>query len=403
MRSLAHLDRDTPIYAYCLHEELFDWIKALGFRYVHSLQLNVTVKIGPFMIQPKRALDADVDSIFHIRAMGLNILNVVDSWIDDETMLELTLISEWHMILWPFQILREIEVLSPAKFSHVSRQPTVPSEWLDNLQLLRPQILVPSSCQFIHESWSWYNSSLFAISYEQFQREVKTILANTEIVKLNPGTSVKLMAIEQHHSLRLEPAQPLPWIKPIGPQDVDYHYDSTAAVPTTAAIAQNFPALSSEKILLVYDYCREGLLKRYQSLDPLGAGAEVCLNLWQLVLYQHDGSLRSFTYKINLNCMSLLNESNVELNSSQPADSYAGPLMWRTEIAITKLYSALMKGEAMTSLYLRIHSPESTDVLDDPLVRCLYSGVFGAYQKHQLHELRTVAKLNSTIAVPETT
>lgn len=53
-----------------------------------------------------------MDSMFQIKAVGLNVLNVVDSWIDPTALIELAHDAPWDMVLWPFQTMREIEVLS---------------------------------------------------------------------------------------------------------------------------------------------------------------------------------------------------------------------------------------------------------------------------------------------------
>ena len=65
-----------------------------------------------------------------------------------------------------------------------------------------------------------------------------------------------------------------------------------------------------------------------------------------------------------------------------------------TEVAAAKLYAALELGESLTSMYMRIndtvfdpeteHDLESADLVDDPLVRCLFNDAFGAYQAAQL-------------------
>ena len=84
LESLNLLDKSTPIYAYCEFEELFSLIRELGFNKVYKLEINRPVIIGSVEITPRRALDSDVDSIFHIKAGNLNVLNVVDSWIDSQ-------------------------------------------------------------------------------------------------------------------------------------------------------------------------------------------------------------------------------------------------------------------------------------------------------------------------------
>ncbi|MGZ3803759.1 MAG: MBL fold metallo-hydrolase, partial [Pseudobdellovibrionaceae bacterium] len=60
--------------------------------------------------------------------------------------------------------------------------------------------------------------------------------------------------------------------------------------------------------------------------------------------------------------------------------------------------AALELGEALTSMYMRINDmvfePEiekeihSADIVEDPLIRCLFNGVFGAYQLAQLKRLK---------------
>ena len=77
MESLVHLHRDTPIYMYCLHDEMFELIQRLGFRKVHSLRLDQSVVIGGIEVIPRRALDVDVDSLFQIKAGEMNVLNVL--------------------------------------------------------------------------------------------------------------------------------------------------------------------------------------------------------------------------------------------------------------------------------------------------------------------------------------
>jgi len=70
------------------------------------------------------------------------------------------------------------------------------------------------------------------------------------------------------------------------------------------------------------------------------------------------------------------------------------PVSWSTEVPIAKLYAALEEGESLTSMYVRINDRvfdseiekeiQAADVMEDPLIRCLFTGVFGAYQKAQL-------------------
>jgi L-ascorbate metabolism protein UlaG (beta-lactamase superfamily) len=161
LESLDLLDRATPLYIYCLFEELFDMVRQLGFTQVHALRLDQPVEVGAFQVVPREAMDADVDSMFQVKAAGLNVLNVVDSWIDDATLAKLAGEGPWDMVLWPFQTMRELEVLTPSRAA--AAPPALPEEWLPQLRALKPRYIVPSSCQFLQEPWSWYNLAYFPI------------------------------------------------------------------------------------------------------------------------------------------------------------------------------------------------------------------------------------------------
>jgi hypothetical protein len=64
---------------------------------------------------------------------------------------------------------------------------------------------------------------------------------------------------------------------------------------------------------------------------------------------------------------------------------------------MAKMYAALELGESLTSMYMRINDArfdaateadiELADIVDDPLIRCLFNDVFGAYQAAQLRRL----------------
>ncbi|UUZ48321.1 hypothetical protein LP420_36535 [Massilia sp. B-10] len=177
MESLDLLDRATPIYLYCQFAQLFDMIVALGFTDVRALRTDLPVQLGPFAVTPREALDADVDSMFQIRAGGMNVLNVVDSWIAPVALAQLAGEGPWDMVLWPFQTMREVEVLSPSRAD--AGPPVLLTEWFDQLRVLDPRYVVPSSCQFVQEPWSWYNQAFFPISYRQFHDEIEAALPGT--------------------------------------------------------------------------------------------------------------------------------------------------------------------------------------------------------------------------------
>lgn len=376
LESLQLLDRSTPIYIYCLHDEILALIRELGFKSVYSIAVNEKINIGDFAVIPRRALDAEVDSLFHIHADGLNVLNVVDSWIDPETLL---LLSEtvWDMILWPFQTMREIEVLTPSRAP--MSLPELPPEWTDQLKILNPRYLVPSSCQLIHESWSWYNHAFFPISYQHFQKEMNSLLPNTKVIRLNPSVSVLL------GKNSYEMSSPLQWIEPVGSQDVDYDYRPYLKAPHTAQIASHFKALTAEQAERVHHFCNNEIFDKYKILGP---PADIYFNkprLWRLSVYDHNG--RSIDYHYS-----------VDGDNLTKVAKESGVLSWFTELPIAKLYAALELGESLTSLYIRINDMifdaqiekeiALADVVDDPLVRCLFNGRAGAYQAAQLKRIR---------------
>ncbi|WP_026354988.1 MBL fold metallo-hydrolase [Massilia niastensis] len=375
LESLDLLDRATPLYIYCIFDALFDMLRRLGFTRVHPLRLNQAVETGPFQVIPREAMDADVDSMFQVKAAGLNVLNVVDSWIDEGTLAQLIREGPWDMVLWPFQTMREIEVLAPSRAA--AAPPALPEEWIEQLQALDPRYVVPSSCQFLQEPWSWYNRAFFPISYARFAQETRAALPRAQVVRLDPGVSVLLDAGA------LRPAPPLDWVLPVGAQDVDYEYEGNATPPSTAEIARHFAPLTAQQHARVMDYCRTGLLEKYGAVEAASEYFDG-VRIWQLSLYDHAGAATRFRYRLEGELASL-------------ADDSAAPLGWTTDIPAAKLYAALELGESLTSMYMRINDTvfdadterelAQADVVDDPLIRCLFSDTFGAYQAAQLRRL----------------
>ena len=92
-----------------------------------------------------------------------------------------------------------------------------------------------------------------------------------------------------------------------------------------------------------------------------------------------------FYYKIN--------GGEIELTPTR-----ARSVAWLTEVPISKLHAALETGETLSSMYMRINDMvfapdveremETVDIVEDPLIRCLFTGVFGAYQRAQLTRLK---------------
>lgn len=379
LESLDLLARDTPIHIYCIFDELFEMVRRLGFTDVRPLRLNQAINVGPFAVTPREAMDADVDSMFQVRAAGMNVLNVVDSWIDDATLAQLVDEGPWDMVLWPFQTMRELEVLAPTRAA--AAPPALPQEWLDQLQALAPKYVVPSSCQFVQEPWSWYNRAFFPITYAQFTREVGAALPGAQIVRLNPGVSVRL------DDAGLHAAAPLSWIEPVGEQDVDYVYEGNAAPPPTSEIARllarDGARLNEEQTQRVLDYCGAGLAQKYGDV-PAACAYFDQPRIWQLTLFDHAGDATHWRYRLDGDTATIVAPD-------------AGPLGWTTEVPMAKLYAALELGESLTSMYVRINATTfdaateqdllDADVVDDPLVRCLFSDTFGAYQAAQLRRL----------------
>ena len=377
--SLDLLDRATPIYVYCLFDELFDMVRALGFANVQPLRIDEAVQVGSFTVTPRIAMDPDVDSMFQVEAAGMKVLNVVDSWIDPDTLPALASHGPWDMVLWPFQTMREIEVLSPSRATPAP--PALPDEWIEQLRALNPRHVVPSSCQFLQEPWSWYNHAFFPIAYRQFRKEVEVALPKARVVRMNPGVTLRLDADG------VTPAPALGWVIPVGEQDLDYEYDPLLPPPSTGTIARHFPALDAAQAGRVFDYCSSGLLERYRGMELPEDSYFEQPRIWRLSVFDHEGGGTHWHYR-------------VQGDGIEPVAGDAAPLAWTTEIPVAKLYAALELGESLTSMYMRINDTrfddgveadlETAELVDDPLIRCLFNDVFGAYQAAQLRRLKAI-------------
>lgn len=364
LESLDHFDRDTPIYMFTVFEELLELLRELGFRHVQALDLNVPIQVGPFRVIPRRALDADVDSLFQIEAAGRKILNVVDSWIDDDTLARLSKEKPWDMVLWPFQTMRELEVLAPERAEPAPAH--LPPEWIAQLRTLDPRFIVPSSCQFRFEDWSWYNQAFFPVSYRQFTQEVQEILPQVGVVRLDPSASITLEAGG------IRPERPLPWVRRRDQDLQDYEYDPEKAPMPTAEIAKRLPAPTPGQRARVLHFCREEIL--HSAAETPETSDFVNPRIWRLTLYDEVGTPLEFYYRMD----------GVRIEAIEPQTPN-----WSTEIPLIKLYGALEEGESLTSLYLRLHPPAGeVDLLEDPLLVRLYNGAVGRYQKYQLKRLR---------------
>ena len=374
--SLDLIERSTPIYLYCIHDEMFDLLRRLGFKNVRRLYLDHAVEVGPMTITPWRAFDADVDAVFSIRVGAINVLNVVDALIDDDVVERLRAVAPWDVVLWPFQTMRELDVIQPA-FANPA-EPSVPPEFIDQLTRLNPRVVVPSSCQFRFEAWSWLNHAYFPISYARFASEVERALPGARATRLDPGRG---LVIDQDGA---EAAKPLTWVSVVDASPVDYTFDPSRPAPPTAEIARHFPALTARERARVDHYCARELPERFARLDASAAPYFTTARHWRLSVYDHEGLRVDHHYRVHVG-------TGLEVTADGNACE------WTTEIAAARMYGALAHGEALTSLYLRVHDGpyapsvreglSDVDVLEDPLIRDLYTGVFAAYQREQLARL----------------
>ena len=97
--------------------------------------------------------------------------------------------------------------------------------------------------------------------------------------------------------------------------------------------------------------------------------------LWRLSIYDYKGEVKNFDYSIHGNQIG-------------PATPNEENLAWLTEVPAAKLYAALEHGESLSSMYVQIKTAiKDVDIMEDPLIRTLFTGVFGAYQIAQLKQL----------------
>lgn len=374
LESLNYLDRNTPIYFHCIHEELFDLIHELGFEKLIKLEFDQTIEVGEFKITPRKPFDCEIDSMLQISLNGINVLNVVDSVIDPANLSQLQKLGPWDLVLWPFQTMRETAVLSPSRA--IQAEPEIPAEWIEELSALNPRYIVPSSCQFLQESWSWYNRALFPISYQKFEQTLLELLPSAKVVRLNPGQSFIL----NEKSLKAD--SPLSWLTLVGEQDVDYIFQPHILPPPTKEIASRFKPLNSVDRDRTFSFCTTDLLSRFRELEPTPFFSKP--RIWRLSIFDHLKVETCFHYLIDKSSISLIED---------------GAPSWVTEVPDSRLFSALEHGEALTSMYVRVNDLKFSedveqelsemDVLEDPLIRVLFNGKLGAYQREQLRKIKS--------------
>jgi hypothetical protein len=381
LKSLNLISRETSIYIYCFDELYLRLLEEMGFQNLFQMSLKSKVSVGPFRMRILEALEPEIDSIFHIECFGLQILNVVDSWISEVAMAEIQKVQNWDLVIWPFQAMREVNILSPHRFP--AENPEVPWEWLEQLKRINPKNLVPSSCQFRHEEWSWYNTLMFPISYKMFAQKLQEVLTAVRWVRLEPSRTYLL----SEHSFVAEGN--LDWVILKELRTVDYDFDPKTSVPSLTEVAKFFPTINKDEESSLLEFLQSEIIERYRKLKELEASYFAKARIWELRIFNSDKIPQSFFYSIQGQSMKAL----VERRDTE----------WLTEICAYKLYQALNSGESLTSLYLRINDEffsqeteaDLTDIdfLQDPLIRCLYEGQAGLYQRHQLLELVPKSRL----------
>ncbi|MEG1117409.1 MAG: MBL fold metallo-hydrolase, partial [Janthinobacterium sp.] len=106
--------------------------------------------------------------------------------------------------------------------------------------------------------------------------------------------------------------------------------------------------------------------------------------LWRLSLCGHDGAATVLHYRTHGDLIDLVPDTG-----EAPG--------WTTEVPLVKCHAALVLGESLTSMYMRINDGPfdaatqaelmDADIVDDPLIRCLFNDAIGAYQAAQLKRL----------------
>lgn len=404
LESLDLIARETPLYLFSVHEEFFALLRELGFREVRALDLNLPVRVGGIEVTPRPALDADVDSVFEIRAGGVSVLNVVDAWLAPETVAKLAARGPWDLVLWPFQTMREVEALCPDRRAPATGE--VPPEWREQWRALAPRVMVPSSCQFRFAEGSWLNAEFFPISYAGFARQVREVLPQTQVLRMDPGSRWELGAAGVRPA-EVRPAGRLPWVRLRDEGEVDYAYEPGAVPPTTAELAAGLGAWTPEMRARV----RAWIAAQDFAAAP-GWG-----EAWRLSVFDEHGGAESFDYRRDGESWrpAAFDERSVAENfdpRGESAQGRAAPAGFApdviTEIPGVKLHAVLETGESLTSIAARVRpmwqarpgrppaataearplDAEDFDPLEDPLLRALYAGDVAAYQRGQLRRLR---------------
>jgi hypothetical protein len=142
--------------------------------------------------------------------------------------------------------------------------------------------------------------------------------------------------------------------------------------------------LNEAEAALVLDFCRHGLLESYRDMELFEDSYFQQPRLWRLSLYRHDGEATVLHYRLDGDLIDLV-----------PGTDEAPS--WTTDVPLAKCHAALVLGESLTSMYMRINDADfdaatleqlkQADITDDPLICCLFNDAIGAYQAAQLKRL----------------
>lgn len=386
--SLNRFDKNTPIYMYCVHDEIFALLRELGFSKVFRMEHGQKVQINDILVCAYPALDFDIDCVLHIQHQNMNILNVVDSWIDWDTHQELCGLCEWDLVLWPFQSMRELDVLSPQYALAPSLE--MPPEHLQQIRELKAKYVLASSCQLKFEEWSWYNTYFFPITYQKFAEQISTEIADTKCLQLLPGQSLFCQKLDDQ-KFELHESDALSWIACAESdlnhlKTLDYVYLEKTQISSTAEIAERFPALQEEEKTQVFDFLKNEMPRIYAMLNLEISEQDYFFTRrhYSLKIYDPNFVVKTFYYKLDAGKM-------------QYSEDVLQGVDWHCEISAYKLLCALSRGESLSSIYLRVDSKalgfredlqgSEADVLQDPLIQVLYTNQFANYQKYQLKNI----------------
>ena len=379
--SLDLIDRNTAIYLHCEDLEAVDFLNKMGFQNVHLIKPFQKLNLAGLEIQTWPALN-EVDIVIQLTYQNIQILNVVDSWLHPETLADLIKIH-WNLILWPFQLMREIEILTPHRF--LGQTDEYPVEPQNQLSQFQTQAVVPSSCQFIFKEFgvekNWQNQFYFGFSYQKFSNLMQQLNPAAAIYRLDPGQSVLV------NSQDIKKADSISWIRPMDNKTVDYEFNPDIIIPQMNGYIGH---LLSVEIDQIKNFCENGLIQYFDENGlelfhyfPKGF-------IWNLQVVGDWQQSYYFQFVADRK-----NQHGFQVQLVRPVTD--SKVQWLTEISAYKLHSALNRSESLSSLEIRINDRNwlwsegdefsdlnSPDVVEDPLLGILYSSGELSYQRAQL-------------------